>query len=301
MPSAGTRSLLELSKRLRLRSPRWFKGYASGKHLAPGRPWIRETFMPDLFLELRDDAGGAEETPAPLPEVEALDLLQNAEFSGARLIPWGSNYSFAVALENSDGRSQLAIYKPMAGEAPLYDFPDGTLYLRELGAYRFSSWAGWDLVPATVIREGPHGAGSVQLYVQPEPETEDRERFWGSRRPEVERLVLFDHLVNNADRKLSHCLRDAEGKVWGIDHGLTFNEEPKLRTALWQFVGTPISPALLDELRGLSDRSAELTTTLGEVLSPDEIRALRRRIAHLSDAGCYPLLNPRRNVPYGWW
>ena len=91
--------------------------------------------MPDLFLELRDESGGGEQTPAPLPEGEALDLLRNAEFSASRLIPWGSNYSFAVALEGADGRSQLAIYKPRAGEAPLYDFPEGTLYLRELAAY----------------------------------------------------------------------------------------------------------------------------------------------------------------------
>ena len=98
--------------------------------------------MPDLFLELRDESGGGEQTPAPLPEDDALDLLRNAEFSASRLIPWGSNYSFAVALEAPDGRSQLAIYKPRAGEAPLYDFPEGTLYLRELAAYLFSRWAG---------------------------------------------------------------------------------------------------------------------------------------------------------------
>ena len=110
--------------------------------------------MPDLFLELRDESGGGEQTPAPLPEDEALDLLRNAEFSASRLIPWGSNYSFAVALEAPDGRSQLAIYKPRAGEAPLYDFPEGTLYLRELAAYLFSRWAGWDLVPPTVVRDG---------------------------------------------------------------------------------------------------------------------------------------------------
>src|SRR5215212_1309414 len=150
--------------------------------------------MPDLFLELRDESGGGEQTPAPLAEDDALDLLRHAEFSASRLIPWGSNYSFAAALEASDGRSQLAIYKPRAGEAPLYDFPEGTLYLRELAAYLFSRWAGWDLVAPTVVRDGPHGIGSVQLYVQPLPEGVDTRRFWGSCRPEIERLVLFDHL-----------------------------------------------------------------------------------------------------------
>jgi hypothetical protein len=256
--------------------------------------------MPDLFLELRDESGG-EETPAPLTETDALSLLTSADFSASRLIPWGSNYSFAVALEATDGCAVLAIYKPRAGEAPLYDFPDGTLYQREYAAYLFSRWAGWDLVPPTVVREGPRGIGSVQLYVQPESERDDRHRFWGSKHPDVERLVLFDHLVNNADRKISHCLRDPAGKVWGIDHGLTFNRDPKLRTVLWQFVGEPISPALLDDLRSMPERTDELCEELRGVISRGEIEALLKRIHHLAEHGRYPVLNPRRNVPYGWW
>ncbi len=257
--------------------------------------------MPDLFLELRNESGDNEVTPAPLDEHEALELLRTAEFSGSRLIPWGSNYSFAVALEAPDGRTQLAIYKPKAGEAPLYDFPDGTLYLRELAAYLFSRWAGWDLVPPTVVREGPHGDGSVQLYVQPAAEQTHRDDFGGSRNLDVERLVLFDHVVNNADRKISHCLRDPQGKVWGIDHGLTFNREPKLRTVLWQFVGEPIAPSMLATLRDLYERRDELPNVLRGVLSRREIEALTCRMATLSETGVYPSLNPRRNVPYGWW
>lgn len=256
--------------------------------------------MPDLFLELRGQSGG-EETPAPLSEPEALALLERADFSAARLIPWGSNYSFAVALEAPDGCATLAIYKPRAGEAPLYDFPDGTLYQREYAAYVFSRWSGWDLVPPTVVRDGPRGIGSVQLYVQPESERDDRHAFWGSKHLDVERLVLFDHLVNNADRKISHCLRDRAGKVWGIDHGLTFNREPKLRTVLWQFVGEPISPPLLAELRSLPSRSGELRGQLRGVLSRGEIDALLERMHRFAEAGHYPVLNPRRNVPYGWW
>src|SRR5215208_6150010 len=192
--------------------------------------------MPDLFLELRDSDDNRGTTPPPLSEEEALSLLLEAEITATKLIPWGSNYSFAVALETTDGREQLAIYKPRSGEAPLYDFPDGTLYLRETAAYLLSRWAGWDLVPPTVVRDGPHGIGSVQLYVQPEGDRQDRHDFWSSRDPAIERMVLFDHIVNNADRKISHCLRDSAGKVWGIDHGLTFTREPKLRTVLWQFV-----------------------------------------------------------------
>ena len=257
--------------------------------------------MPDLFLELRDDSGAEDVTPAPITEDDALEMLRTAEFTAARLIPWGSNYSFAAALEDREGRAHLAIYKPQAGEAPLYDFPDGTLYQRELAAYLFSRWAGWNLVPPTVARDGPRGIGSVQLYVEPDGDRADREEFWGSRDLQVERLVLFDHLVNNADRKFSHCLRDRAGKVWGIDHGLTFNREPKLRTVLWQFVGEPISSPLLRELRCIRDRQDELRVTMSGTLSRAEIEALLRRIAQFAESGCYPVLNPRRNIPYGWW
>lgn len=259
--------------------------------------------MPNLFLELHDEDDDAGITPAPLPEAEALTLLQTATFTASKLIPWGSNYSFAAALETEDGQSHLAIYKPREGEAPLYDFPDGTLYLRECAAYVFSRWLGWGLVPPTVVRDGPHGVGSVQLYIEPEAESRERDatRFWGSCRPEIERMVLFDHLANNADRKIGHCLRDRHGKVWGIDHGLTFNRHPKLRTVLWQFVGTPISPELLTDLRRVQQRPDELRRELGPYLHRAEIDALTHRIDRFAEAGAYPNLSPRRNVPYGWW
>jgi hypothetical protein len=256
--------------------------------------------MPDLFIELKDDAGESQRQ-TPLTEAEALQVLTTADFSGAQLIPWGSNYTFAVVLEPDGERSVLAIYKPRAGEAPLWDFPDGTLYQREVAAYRFSKWAGWDLVPVTVVREGPHGEGSLQLYIEPEPETDNREQFWGGEHLDIERLVLFDQLTNNADRKIGHCLRDCNGKVWGIDHGLTFNCEPKLRTVLWQYVGLPFSPEVRRELESVHSRRSELPDLLGDVLAPGEIAALTRRIEILNERGVHPRLNPRRNVPYGWW
>ncbi len=256
--------------------------------------------MPELFLELRDDEEEPGQTPAPLPEAAALALLQTAEFTASKLIPWGSNYSFAVALEAANGRHQLAIYKPREGETPLYDFPDGTLYRRECAAYLLSRFLGWDLVPPTVIRDGPHGVGSVQLYIEP-VETGDGHQFWGRCLPEIERLVLFDHLTNNADRKIGHCLRDRFGKVWGIDHGLTFNHMPKLRTVLWQFVGEPIAPLLLADLQRLTQQPDALRRELQPHLDAIEIDALISRAARLAETGAYPTLNPRRNVPYGWW
>lgn len=257
--------------------------------------------MPNLFLQLANhDDSDRGVTPAPLSEADALAFLQTAEISASKLIPWGSNYSFAVALDGPNGCSRLAIYKPRDGEAPLYDFPDGTLYLRETAAYVFSRWLGWDLVPPTVIRGGPHGVGSVQLYVEPAPNS-DEQRYWGSARPEIERVVLFDHLANNADRKIGHLLRDRAGKVWAIDHGLTFNSSPKLRTVLWQFVGEPVSAPLLDDLRRLRHRWDELRRELSPFLSADELQALLARVDRFLAHGVYPNLNPRRNVPYGWW
>ena len=137
--------------------------------------------MPDLFLELRDESGGGEQTPAPLFEDDALELLRNAEFSASRLIPWGRIIHSPWLSKRQTAAVSLAIYKPRAGEALLYDFPEGTLYLRELAAYLFSRWAGWDLVPPTVVRDGPHGVGSVQLYIQPDGDRQDRHDFWSSR------------------------------------------------------------------------------------------------------------------------
>jgi uncharacterized repeat protein (TIGR03843 family) len=259
--------------------------------------------MPDLFIELLhpEDASGV--TPAPLDENDALAMLESAEFSAAQLIPWGSNYSFAVALQPESGREQLAVYKPRAGEAPLYDFPDGTLFLREIAAYQLSKELGWNIVPPTVMRDGPHGIGSLQLYVEPMSESEswDPRQFWGRCALEIERIVLFDHITNNADRKLSHCLRDVRGKVWGIDHGLTFNEYPKLRTALWQFVGKPINRRLLDDLTGFLGQEDEMRLRFSHFLTSTELDALMVRIGRFVEMGHYPRLNPRRNIPYGWW
>ena len=259
--------------------------------------------MPDLFLELRGNGSDEDAGPdRPLTEVDALDLLQHAEFTATKLIPWGSNYSFAVGLEGAEGRDCLAIYKPRGGEAPLYDFPEGTLYRREHAAYLLSKRLGWDLVPPTVVRDGPHGVGSVQLYVEPMADDgSDAHRFWGQCLPEIERLILFDHLANNADRKVGHCLRDSDGKVWGIDHGLTFNRAPKLRTVLWQFVGAPVSPPLLENLRDLHAAPADLRDELASCLNRAEVDALLARVDHFLQIGAYPALNPRRNVPYGWW
>jgi hypothetical protein len=235
-----------------------------------------------------------------LAEDDALAMLRQAEITAAKLVPWGSNYTFAVGLAAPDDQEYLGIYKPRAGERPLWDFPGGTLYLREHASYLLSRWLGWDIVPPTVVRDGPHGEGSMQLYIEPGV-GEDDQAFWSRRVPELERIVMFDHLANNADRKIGHCLVDTQGRIWGIDHGLTFNIEPKLRTVLWQFCGEPISPGINADLCRLINAPSAIHELLEGVLSRREVDALLRRARFLEAADCYPLLDPHYNVPHGWW
>jgi hypothetical protein len=264
--------------------------------------------MPDLHLLLADDdETGAQPNRAPrrIDDAAAIALLERAEMSGETLVPWGSNYTFAVALHDPDTEQvvQFGIYKPAQGERPLWDFPDDTLYLRERASWLLSDQLGWSVVPPTVIREGPFGPGSLQLYVEPAAEM-DRQtaiRFWGRKRPELERMVLFDLIANNADRKLTHCLLDVHDRVWGIDHGLTFNVAPKLRTVLWQFVDDPISLDLLGDLARVREDDAALRETFAGVLDDVEIAAMIDRIDALLATGCHPRLDPNRNIPYGWW
>lgn len=257
--------------------------------------------MPDLFVTLQEKDDGNEIVVPDRTEEESLAILRSGEITASKLVPWGSNYTFAVGIETPSGQDMLAIYKPRSGESPLYDFPDGTLFKREVASYLLSKRLSWDLVPPTVIRSGPHGVGSLQLYIEPEPDGPELRHFWGQHNPDVERLILFDHITNNADRKIGHCLRDTNGKVWGIDHGLTFNHVPKLRTVLWQLVGEPISPALLSDLSRVCQEADEIRAEFARLLSRAEIDALFSRIERFLMERRYPPLNPRRNIPYGWW
>jgi len=257
--------------------------------------------MPELNLHLMDADSGDVMPQPELADDEALVLLERSEITAAELVPWGSNHTFAVALEPDEGPGHLAIYKPVLGERPLWDFRHGSLYARERAAYVLSRALGWDIVPATVVRDGPYGLGSVQIYVPSNPDVFEDSGFWGARTPANERLVLFDHLVNNADRKITHCLLSPSGRVVGIDHGLTFHEEPKLRTVMWQFVGRPIREELLGDLETLIGRRQEIDAQLADLLVPGEIEAFWTRTRTLHESGRYPQLDPRRNIPYGWW
>ncbi len=175
----------------------------------------------------------------PAPE-STEKILAEGQMLIKGLVPWASNYTFLVTVTLGEAEA-LAIYKPSAGEAPLWDFDSGTLYLREVAAYRVSAFLGWPAVPPVVAREGPHGPGSVQAYVPNDP----LEHYFAIReRSEaaaaLRRIALFDQVVNNADRKGGHVLRGEDGTIWAIDHGLTFHTEYKLRTVIWDWAGSPI-------------------------------------------------------------
>ena len=235
--------------------------------------------------------------------VEAARLLAEGEFVGAQALETGSNYTFAVALADGERADCIAIYKPARGEVPLWDFPPGTLYQREYCAYVVSQAFGWPFVPPTVVREGPAGVGSLQFYVPPARRAASRLYLPAELRDEIRRITLFDHLTNNADRKRSHFLVDKRGKLWGIDHGLTFNAEWKLRTVVFDFVGEPIPDDLLADLAALRDdpvRSADLRVALAARLSEDEAGAFFARLEELLAARAFPILDPRVNMPRGW-
>jgi uncharacterized repeat protein (TIGR03843 family) len=242
-----------------------------------------------------------------LPEARD-DLPLSAVLSALRLSPlnlvgqfvWGSNYTFLVSLDHPTGPIP-AVYKPAQGERPLWDFPNGTLASREAAAFLCSQALGWDLVPPTVMRsEGPLGAGSVQLFVDADPEKhfftfspQDKQRL----RP----VVTFDWVINNADRKSGHILLSPNNRIWLIDHGVCFHPQDKLRTVVWDFVGESIPQALLDDLARFESAlqpETELTHSLALLLSPDELAALLERVGRLRAQRRFPA--PGRGRPYPW-
>ena len=228
-----------------------------------------------------------------------LRLLLDGEIELQAQLPWSSNYSFLVNVQDEQ-MACIAVYKPQRGERPLWDFPDGTLCLREYAAFVVSQALGWGLVPPTVLREGPYGLGTIQLYVDADPD----EHFFNLREEhpdEFQRVALFDALINNADRKGGHCLRDSHGHIWCIDHGLTFNAQPKLRTVIWDYAGQPIPRYLLDDLRAFKELLAnpkDMRPALKHLLSRREMNMLRRRLDALLEACSFPQPTRGRNVPW---
>jgi uncharacterized repeat protein (TIGR03843 family) len=218
------------------------------------------------------------------------------------LMPGASNYTFLARLlvpgASGEDPERLVIYKPRRGEAPLWDFPSGTLCQREVAAFEVARACGFGFVPPTVLREGPLGIGSVQAFIDHDFECTAFDLF-ESRADDLRRIAAFDLVVNNADRKAGHVFPDAEGNVWAIDHGICFHVDPKLRTVLWDFAGEPIADAdlaclhrLVPALRG------DLGGVLAALLDPAEVEILCRRLAAVLAAEAFPAPGPGRSFPW---
>lgn len=243
-----------------------------------------------------------------------LELLRSGELQIEGRLVSASNATLRARITHG-AREAWCVVKPVAGERPLWDFPDGTLAGREVAAYEVSEVLGWGLVPPTVWRDDtPVGRGMVQLWI----EEVDEERpvdvvrpasvpeGWLSvleavdqhdeavvlvhaARPDLMRMAAFDAVVNNADRKGGHVLADATGRLWAIDHGVTFSAEDKLRTVLWGWAGEPLPDELLEQLDTLAYTLRGGVDDIDRHLSVAEQAALRSRVSDLVDAGRFPL------------
>jgi len=250
--------------------------------------------------------------------VLSLLKLGNMELEG--LLPWSSNYSFLVRVSPNTAVCEAiggamaqeigevrAVYKPRRGERPLWDFPQGTLYQRERAAFVVSDALGWGQVPPTVVRDGPHGVGSVQLFVNHNPDchyfTIEGNQSYS---PQLQKVSLFDIIINNADRKAGHVLIDeAEAtaeRLWLIDHGICFHAEYKLRTVIWEFAGKAVPPNLLADLTGfnhnLATKSSSLYDEMSQLLSAREIKALQQRVRLILEQGKFMTPGPGRHYPW---
>lgn len=234
-------------------------------------------------------------------------VLADGELTVLGRIRSASNATFLC--ESTLGlRSLHCVYKPVSGERPLWDFPDGTLAGRELSAYLVSTQLGWNLVPHTIIRDGPAGIGMLQLWVQQPGDAVDSDPLPGPGDEVVlmhaddirlRRMAVFDVLINNADRKGGHILCGIDGQVYGVDHGLCLHVENKLRTVLWGWAGKPIDDQILQAVAGLADAlGGPLAEALAGRIAAAEIGALRRRAQSLLDQPVMPGPNGHRPIPW---
>jgi hypothetical protein len=226
--------------------------------------------------------------PASSLETEdVLRLLREGEISVEGRMVDASNATLYCGV-TLDGLTAACVYKPVAGERPLWDFPDGTLAGREVAAYLVSAASGWDLVPPTVMRDGPYGPGMCQLWIDVD-ESVDLAALVRSPIEQLRRMAVFDAVINNADRKGGHLLPIPDGHVYGIDHGVCFSADDKLRTLLWGWRGEPLTEEALDVLTGLRvELDGELGEGLEELLTMTEVRATRKRVARLLKTGRHP-------------
>jgi uncharacterized repeat protein (TIGR03843 family) len=263
---------------------------------------------------LSADAVFPEPERATLTEPDAVELLRHGEVELEGRLVDASNTTLRAFLTH-DGVTARCVYKPVRGERPLWDFPDGTLAGREVSAYLVSRAAGWDVVPPTVLRDGPLGVGACQLWIDEPARADPLVGFVPARRmpagwfrimsardesgrayalahaddPRLARLAVFDAVVNNADRKGGHVLAAAGDRVYGVDHGVCFHVEDKLRTVLWGWAEEPLPAEAGDALARLGELvDNELGAELAGHLTTAEVAALRTRVAALLAAGRFP-------------
>ncbi|MFJ4835440.1 SCO1664 family protein [Streptomyces sp. NPDC088747] len=251
----------------------------------------------------------------PPRSVTTAELLAKGELKVRGRIREASNAVLYCSV-SYEGREAFCVYKPVAGEQPLWDFPDGNLARREVAAYEVSQATGWGLVPTTVLRDGPYGEGMCQLWIEAAPDAEllalvdaeePAEGWKAIGFAEVEegktallvhaddarlrKLAVLDAVINNADRKGGHLLPGGEGRLYGIDHGVTFNTENKLRTLLWGWAGESLTDEALSVLAGLRDALAPgepLATRLAELVTAAELDATRARVEAMLASGKHP-------------
>ena len=230
---------------------------------------------------------------------DVLTLLGTGTIEVLGLLPYSSNYTFLASVATK-GNEIHAVYKPRRGERPLWDFPDGTLGAREVAAWLVSD-ASWGIVPPTVLRDdGPLGPGSLQLFIPHDP---DRHYFvlMDDRMEELAAFAAFDAVVNNADRKAGHVIEDEDGRLWAVDHGLTFHVEPKLRTVIWAFAEERLTPELRSMLEQLGAALADergLGAELARILTPEEAAATLERVEALLIEDRFPAPQGPRPLPW---
>jgi uncharacterized repeat protein (TIGR03843 family) len=223
-------------------------------------------------------------------------LLEHGELSILGRMPWSSNGTFLTEVCGAGDATQ-AVYKPYRGERPLWDFPDG-LFKREVAAYELSEALGWHLVPLTVLRvEAPLGEGSLQQFV----DTDFEQHYFtlyeaGEHRDQLQALCVFDLLANSTDRKSGHCLLGSDGCIYAIDNGLSFHQEFKLRTVIWEFGGEPIPTALLDDVSRFVDDG--IPDALADLLDPFERDALLTRARAVVRDATFPIDHSGRRYPW---
>ena len=258
---------------------------------------------PPALVEVAEHLAASKEWRFVLSYAEIVAILKDGEFGELKLVPWGSNYTFIAPLCTPQGQEDSAvIYKPRNGEAPLWDFEGGTLYKREHAAYLVSKALNWHIIPPVIVRDGPHGVGTVQLFV----DVDERKQYYDFRDKhahELMRIAIFDYITNNADRKASHCLLGADNFLWFIDHGLCFNSVDKLRTVIWDYAGQVIPPDIIGDLSDLMGdvvRLKALRSQLSSLLRRREVDLFFERIESILTNPSFPYLTSRRSVPWAF-